>query len=49
MHIGVESFAVVLKNAIDWVYPEWNRKAVGEGRNIPPLASHEVPNGEKGR
>ena len=21
--------AAVLKNAIDWVYPEWNRKAVG--------------------
>jgi NAD(P)H-dependent FMN reductase len=22
------SFSAVLKNAIDWVYPEWNRKAV---------------------
>jgi len=21
--------AAVLKNALDWVYPEWNRKAVG--------------------
>ena len=21
--------AAVLKNAIDWIYPEWNRKAVG--------------------
>ena len=21
--------SAVLKNAIDWVYPEWNRKAVG--------------------
>jgi len=21
--------SAVLKNAIDWVYPEWNRKAIG--------------------
>ena len=23
------AIAAVLKNAIDWVYPEWNRKAAG--------------------
>src|SRR5437879_2205454 len=37
--------SAVLKNAIDWVYPEWNRKAAGfvsygsamGARSVPPL------------